>query len=42
MNKLVQTLHVSELMQKDDKLVMGGFCQGLGGKEQHQVNQEKC
>lgn len=42
MNKLVHTLHVSELMQKDDRLVVGGCCQGLGGKEQHQVIQQRC
>lgn len=42
MNKLVQTLHVSALMQKDDRLVVGGCCRSLGEKEQHQVSQQRC
>lgn len=35
MNKLVQTLHASRLMQKDDRLVEGESC---GAEQQHQIS----
>ncbi len=41
MNKLVQTLHVSVLMQKDHRLRVGGCCRSLGEKDQHQVSQQR-
>lgn len=39
MNKLVQTLHMSKLMQERGGLMS---CQGLRGEEQHQVSQQRC